>query len=56
MTFNKVWRTIADILAMLISLHLPPGTTLVEVAPDQREPLRPRRFLFAVQGLSPANK
>jgi hypothetical protein len=25
MTFNKVWRTIADILAMLISLHCHPA-------------------------------
>ena len=49
--FDAVWRTIADILAMLVSLHLPPGTILVEIPRDQRDPLRPRRFHFAVHGL-----
>jgi hypothetical protein len=29
--FDSVWRAIADILAMLVSLHLPSGTSLVEI-------------------------
>src|SRR5260370_40440514 len=48
--FEDVWRTIADILAMLLSLHLPPGTALVEIPPDERDPVRRRRFRFAIQG------
>lgn len=50
--FEKVWRTIADILAMLVSLHLPPGTSLVEISPEKRHPVRPRRFQYAVRGLT----
>ena len=48
--FQAAWRTIADILAMLTNLHLPSGTTLMEIPLEQRQPLRPRRFCFAVQG------
>ncbi|MGA2725333.1 MAG: hypothetical protein ABSG79_23350 [Bryobacteraceae bacterium] len=51
MVFGAVWRTIADILAMLVSLHLPPGTTLLEIPPEQRHPAMPRRFCFEVQGI-----
>jgi hypothetical protein len=51
MLFEAVWRTIADVLAMLINLQLPSGTTLVEIPLEQRQPLRPRRFGFAVHGL-----
>jgi len=53
MIFDRVWRTIGDILAMLVNLHLPPGTSLVEIPPDQRNPVRPRRFHSMVQGLHP---
>ena len=52
MVFEAVWRTIADILAMLVSLHLPPGTALVEIPKEQRHPVRPRRFGFAVRGIN----
>jgi hypothetical protein len=51
MIFDAVWRTIADILAMLVSLHLPDGTILVEIPTELRDPLRPRRFRYAVRGL-----
>jgi hypothetical protein len=51
MLFEAVWRTVADILAMLVSLHLPPGTALVEIHPTQRNPVNPRRFRFAVPGI-----
>jgi hypothetical protein len=51
MLFEAVWRAIADILAMLVSLHLPPGTALVEIPPGHRQSVRPRRFCFAVQGI-----
>ena len=43
--------TIADILAVLVRLHLPRGTALLEIPPEQRQPLRPRRFCFEVQGI-----
>jgi hypothetical protein len=52
--FGAVWRTIADILAMLVSLHLPPGTSLVEIPVEQRDAVRRRRFHFAVRGISSA--
>lgn len=48
--FGGVWRTIADLLSMLVSLHLPPGILLVEIPPNERDPVHPRRFRFAVQG------
>jgi hypothetical protein len=51
--FEAVWRTIADILAMLISLHLPTGTKPVEIPAEQRSQARPRRFCFTVQGIPP---
>lgn len=41
--FDSVWRTIADLVAMLVSLHLATGTSLVEMPPEQRQPVRPRR-------------
>jgi hypothetical protein len=50
--FEAVWRTAADILAMLISLRLPPGTSLIELPPDQRDPVMKRRFTFFVKGIS----
>jgi hypothetical protein len=46
--FDRVWHTIADILAMLVSLHLPPRTRLVEIPEEERDKVRPRRFRFAV--------
>ena len=51
--FETVWRAIADILAMLVSLHLPPGTSLVEMPSEQRNKVMARRFCFAVQGIPP---
>ena len=53
MLFETVWRAIANILAMLVSLHLPPGVSLVEIPPEQRNRAMPRRFCFAVQGIPP---
>ena len=50
--FEQVWRTIADILAMLVSLHLPPGVSLIEIPPGDRDPVRVRRFRYAVSGLA----
>ena len=54
--FEAVWRAIADILAMLVSLHLPPGIALVEIPPEHRQPVRPRRFCFAVQSIPAPEK
>jgi hypothetical protein len=54
--FDTVWRTIADILAMLISLHLPAGVRLMEIPPDQRTKVSPRRFCFDVEGITSLKK
>jgi hypothetical protein len=48
--FDDVWRTIADILALLFSFHLPSGTALVEIPSDDRDPVRPHRFRFVIKG------
>jgi hypothetical protein len=50
--FDSVWRTIADILAMLISLNFPEGALLDEIPREQRDPARPRRFRFQVKGIT----
>jgi hypothetical protein len=52
MIFDSVWRTIADIMVMLVSLHLPSNIMLVEIPTEQRDPVRPRRFRYAVRGLT----
>jgi hypothetical protein len=49
--FEAVWRTIADIIAMLVSMHLPSNTILVEIPTTQRDPVRPRRFRYAMPRL-----
>jgi hypothetical protein len=49
--FDYCWRTIANILAVLLGLYLEP-TVLVEVPIGERDPVMPRRFRFAVPGLS----
>jgi len=49
--FDAAWRTVANILAALIGLHLRP--LLVEIPTNERSPVNPRRFRFAVEGLSP---
>jgi hypothetical protein len=49
--FGAVWRTVANILAALIGMHLRP--LLVEIPVNERSPVNPRRFRFAVEGLSP---
>lgn len=50
--FERVWQTIAEILALFLSLHLWPGTWLVEIPAEERDPVRPRRFRFAIEGLN----
>jgi len=52
MIFDAVWRTIADLMAMLVSMHLPSNAMLVEIPTAQRDPVRPRRFRFALRGLA----
>lgn len=50
--FYAVWHTIVDVLAMLISLHLQQGWTLVDIPEDQRHPVARKRFQFHVAGLA----
>jgi hypothetical protein len=42
--FESVWRAIADILAMLVGLHMSAGFTIAEIPPEERDSVRPRRF------------
>ena len=49
--FDNVWRTIANILAVLLGMYLEPST-LVEIPISERNAATPRRFRFAVPGLS----
>jgi hypothetical protein len=52
--FEAAWQAIAEVLAALISTHFPPGVTLVEIPPEQRNAALPRRFGFAVEGIPPS--
>lgn len=52
--FNHVWRTIADILSMLVSVHLITGVSLVEIPGEHSSKARRRRFGFSVPGLKSA--
>jgi hypothetical protein len=50
--FYAVWQTTVDILAMLISLHLPQGMSLLEIPEEKRHPVTRKRFSFFVKGVS----
>ena len=52
--FDAAWQAIAEVLAALISMHFPPGVTLVEIPPEQRNAALPRRFGFAMEGIPPS--
>jgi hypothetical protein len=47
--FNAVWRTIIEILVMLMGLRLPPGIFIVEPDPDGPGPRWPKRFQFQIE-------
>jgi hypothetical protein len=47
--FDAVWRTIVNILAMLLELRFPPGTCLVEQGPSDPGPKWPKRFHFHIE-------
>src|ERR1039458_7589354 len=46
--FDTVWHTIADILPVLLELHLPHGTRLIEQHPDDPGPRWGERFRYDV--------
>lgn len=46
--FDTVWHTIADILPVLLELHLPHGTRLIEQHPDDPGPRWGQRFRYDV--------
>lgn len=53
--FESAWRTIGDILPILLEMHLPEGWTLVEQGPDDPAPRWAQRFRYfnpAFQNLS----
>jgi hypothetical protein len=49
--FDSVWRTAADILVMLLALHLPQGVWLVEIPVAKRTAQNPRRFRWVIASL-----
>jgi len=49
--FDNAWRTIANILAVLLGIYLEPAV-LIEIPVSERNPVRPHRFRFVVPGLS----
>ncbi len=49
-SFEVVWRTIADILAICLRSHMPLGHTFVEIPVNERRPEHPRRFRFVLMG------
>jgi hypothetical protein len=49
--FNTVWRTIAEILVVLLATRLPPGVYLGEIPVAQRAKQNPRRFRWVVPAL-----
>ena len=44
--FERVWRTIADLLPLLLELHLPEGWTLIEQNPEDKGPRWQQRFRY----------
>ncbi len=46
--FDSVWRTTADILVMLLAIHLPPGVGLEEIPATERTAQNPRRFRWVI--------
>jgi hypothetical protein len=44
--FDSAWRTIADILSILLEMCLPEGWSLVEQSPDDPGPRWPQRFRY----------
>jgi hypothetical protein len=52
--FDSVWRTTADILVMLLAMHLPPGVGLVEIPVAERTAQNPRRFRWVIGSLQQA--
>jgi hypothetical protein len=49
--FDPVWRTIAEILVVLLAMRLPPGVWLGEVPVAQRTEQNPRRFRWVIPAL-----
>lgn len=49
--FNNVWCAIEDQVALYVIANLPPGIHVTEIPEEQRDPARPTRFAFAVEGL-----
>ena len=49
--FDSVWRAIADILALLVSLRLSAGFSLAEIPPEDRNQMRPYRFRLFRPGI-----
>jgi hypothetical protein len=49
MVFAAVWHTIADVIAMLLTLRMQ-GFTITEIPVNERRPEHPRRFRFVLVG------
>lgn len=51
MTFENVWHAMEDYVVLYVIAHLPPGFHMVEIPEVERDPTRPVRFRFAIEGL-----
>ncbi len=52
-TFENVWRAIEDYVVLYVIANLPPAIHAVEIPEEERDPTRPTRFRFAIEGLPP---
>jgi hypothetical protein len=48
--FDSAWRTMADILPVVIESHFSPSHSIEEIPANERDPLRRRRFRFVLLG------
>jgi hypothetical protein len=48
--FDSAWRTMADLLPILIASHFSPSHTIAEIPVNERDPTRRRRFRHVLGG------
>ena len=52
--FDNVWGAVEDYVALTVQAHMPEQFALVEIPEEERDPMRPTRFRWALPaGLPP---